>query len=80
MIRNCVRQVRLRRRISVSELARRSGVSRGTVYNIERDDARRDPTGTAMFAIARALNEDVATLFWDDPQTARPAPPIKVVA
>jgi DNA-binding XRE family transcriptional regulator len=69
-IRNCVRLTRLRRRLSVTELHRRTGLTRQTIYAIERDNGY-TPKADVMFRLSQALNEDVATLFWSEPERPR---------
>lgn len=65
--RNCVQLVRKRRHLSVKQLAERVGVSRQTIYSLERDPSYTPKSGF-MFALARALNTEVSSLFWEEPE------------
>jgi transcriptional regulator with XRE-family HTH domain len=59
--RNRVREVRTARGLSVAELARRSGISKQTIFTIE----AREYVGTrasVQLALCRALND--TGLFW----------------
>lgn len=56
-------QARLDRGWTARELARRSGVSVGTIRNIE--TGRNEPTTVVLHAIADALGVDVSTLQGD---------------
>lgn len=70
--RNTVRASRLRRGITLVELARRTGLHRLTIIDIEKDDGSPVKSDT-MFALARALNTEVGSLFWDEPEPRKVA-------
>lgn len=56
-----VRQLRARRRLTVRELAARSGISHSTISLIERD--RTSPTIETLAALANALGTTLVALF-----------------
>lgn len=64
-MRNNVEYWRTRRGMSVSELARRSGVSRQTVIRLERDRGANTNMNTIV-SMARALEVPVDDLFFAD--------------
>ena len=64
--RNRVREVRLRRGLSVAELSRRSGVSTQTIFAIEGDENRGARWQVAL-ALCKALND--VGLFWVERET-----------
>ncbi len=57
-----VRALRLGQKLSLSEVARLSGVSKGYLSQVERSPTAR-PSAATLFAIARALGTTVAELF-----------------
>lgn len=59
---NRVRELRLARRLSVTELARSAEVSRQTIYNIEGDEGHNVSTDT-MRRIAAVLGATLAELY-----------------
>ncbi|ONG89795.1 transcriptional regulator [Bacillus cereus] len=59
---NRVREVREKKKISQIELAKRSGVSRTTLYNIEKGG---DTRVSIALSIARSLGEDAEKIFCD---------------
>lgn len=59
-----LRRKRLERAISLSELARRSGVSKATVSGLERGAG--NPSVDTVWALAEALNVSFGELFADD--------------
>mgnify|MGYP002516222096 CR=1 FL=1 len=64
-MRNKVEYWRTRRGMSVSELARRSGISRQTVIRLERDRGANTNMNTIV-SMARALEVPVDDLFFAD--------------
>lgn len=60
---NIVKQIRLERGMSVSELARRTGLSRVAITNIE--NGKSNPLATSMYSISSALNKKVSDIFFD---------------
>jgi putative transcriptional regulator len=64
-MRNKVEYWRTRRGMSVSELARRSGISRQTVIRLERDKGANTNMNTIV-SMARALEVPVDDLFFAD--------------
>ena len=62
-MRNKVEYWRTRRGMSVSELARRSGISRQTVIRLERDKGANTNMNTIV-SMARALEVPVDDLFF----------------
>ena len=59
---NNLKQVRKEKDISISELARRSGLCRQTIYNIE-GDPNRNVDGKTMESLAAALGVQVSKIF-----------------
>lgn len=59
---NRLKQVREDKGVSISELARKSGVSRQTIYNIEMDENASVRSST-MESLAQALEEKPRTIF-----------------
>lgn len=60
---NKVREVRKKRGMSVSELARRANTSRNTIYNIEKGITK-SIDGMLMFRIADALDTAERDIFF----------------
>ena len=58
-----IKEVRKQVGMSQSELARKSGVSRTTIYNLETDDDIETTTGT-IARIAKALGVGVEQIFF----------------
>lgn len=58
--------------LSVSKLARASGLSRTTVARLDREDANATPSGTVQLKIARTLESTVQDLFWSEMAEAEP--------
>lgn len=68
-----VRALRQGQKLSLSEVARLSGVSKGYLSQVERSPTAR-PSAATLFAIARALGTTVAELFeGKDPEGRRAA-------
>ncbi|KPN97741.1 helix-turn-helix transcriptional regulator [Lysinibacillus sp. ZYM-1] len=63
MVDNKLKELRLRRGISISELARRSGLNRVTISNIE--NKRVIPTLESAFAISRELETQIEVIFFE---------------
>lgn len=59
---NKLKKVREDKGVSISELARKSGVSRQTIYNIETDENASVRSST-MESIARALGVKASIIF-----------------
>lgn len=68
-VRNNVAFIRRQRGLTVTALARRAGLARQTIYSIERQPGYR-PSANVMFALSQALNENIANLFWQEPDKA----------
>lgn len=62
MVRNKLKEVRLERGISISELARRTNLSRVTINNIEKGYS--NPTQKTMLAICRELDKSMNEIFF----------------
>lgn len=60
---NRVQEIRNRRGMSVSELARRAKTSRQTIYSIEKQEIK-NVSGPLMFRIADALEYDEREIFF----------------
>ena len=58
-----IREIRKKKRISQTELAKMAGVSRQTIVNLETKEDVETTTGTLM-AIANALGVSVKSLFF----------------
>lgn len=71
---NRLQAVREAQGLSVTDLSRRSGVSRQTIYSIE-GDREYTPLGSVMARLASALGVTIGDLFLADP-----AEPAQVVA
>lgn len=59
---NKLRDTRIRRGMSISELARRSKTSRQTIYAIEKGETK-NVSGNLMFALADALDCNEREIF-----------------
>ena len=59
---NILKEIRENKGVSVSELARKSGVTRQTIYNIENDPERVVDSKT-MEAVAAGLGVKVSKIF-----------------
>ena len=59
---NVLKQIREERGMPISVLARRAGLCRQTIYNIE-GDPNRNVDAKTMEAIAAALGEKVSKIF-----------------
>lgn len=59
---NILKEIREKKGVSISELARKSGLSRQTIYNIEGDPERVLDSKT-MESIANALGVKVSKIF-----------------
>ncbi len=64
-LRNQVRRMRLERGLSQREMARLTGLSRQTLYAIERDDGY-DTSSRIQGAIAGMLGVPTAACFWHE--------------
>ena len=62
---NRLKEMRNKRMLTVSELARRSGVCRATIWKIETKPDN-SPNEKTMTAIAKALNMPVTKIFFTD--------------
>lgn len=60
---NNVKKVRLERGMSISELARRAGLSRVAVTNIENGES--NPLATSMYSISLALDKKISEIFFN---------------
>jgi DNA-binding XRE family transcriptional regulator len=69
--RNRLREIRLARGLSAAELARRSGISRQTIFTIEANPDYA-PRGLVQLALCQALNEE--RLFWVEREAGDEAP------
>lgn len=58
--------------VSITDLARRSGVSRQTIYSIE-SDCEYTPLGAVMARLATALNVEIGDLFSAEPAAVEAA-------
>jgi len=65
MLDNKLNEVRTNVGMSISELARRSKISRQTIYSIEKSERENISTLT-MLSIAKALNKNVSDIFFVD--------------
>lgn len=63
-MKNKVKEIRIKRGMSVSELARRANTSRQTIYAIEKGKTKKID-GVLMFAIADALEYDEREIFFE---------------
>lgn len=61
---NKLREIREERGMSVSELSRRSGISRQSITKIELHDS--EPSGLTMLLIAEVLDKDPREIFFTD--------------
>lgn len=59
---NNLRDIRVKKGISISELARRSGLCRSTIYKIEAGDKQARTTRT-LEKIAQALGVPISEIF-----------------
>ncbi|MER6978076.1 helix-turn-helix domain-containing protein [Streptomyces carpinensis] len=60
-----LRELRTARGLSLSELARRSGVGKGTLSELE--SGTRNPTLETLYALTTALNRPLSAVLSDDP-------------
>ncbi|MFI2645841.1 helix-turn-helix domain-containing protein [Streptomyces sp. NPDC018610] len=60
-----IRELRAARGLSLSELARRSGVGKGTLSELE--SGTRNPTLETLYALTTALNRPLSAVLDDDP-------------
>lgn len=60
---NKLKELRYRRMMNASELSRRSGVSRQTIWKIEHEPNKKVRSDT-MFALAKALDYQVSEIFF----------------
>lgn len=63
MVSNKVKEVRLRRGMSISELARRTKLSRVTICNVENHGVV--PSLETAFAISRELEYNITDIFFE---------------
>lgn len=70
-----MRTLRHDQQLTISELARLSGVSKGYISQIERSDGIR-PSAATLFAIARALGASAIELY-EGPDAVAP-PPVEI--
>jgi len=61
---NKLQIVRKEQGMSITELSRRSGLSRNAIYDIE--SGRTNPLGTTMYELSRALNKRVSEIFFNE--------------
>jgi len=62
LMNNNVKKIRIERGMSVSELARRTGLSRTAINNIENQES--NPLASTMYAISIALDKKVSEIFF----------------
>ncbi|MFE6974126.1 helix-turn-helix domain-containing protein [Streptomyces sp. NPDC057682] len=67
-----LRALRRERELSLSELARRSGVGKGTLSELE--SGTRNPTLETLYALTTALGLPLSAALGDPPATAGPGP------
>lgn len=65
---NRVMEIRMRRGMTISELARRAKTSRQTIYSLEKQEIK-NVSGPLMFRIADALEYDEREIFFAQPVT-----------
>ena len=70
-----IRARRHAQQLSLSELARLSGVSKGYLSQIERSASSR-PSAATLYAVARALGTTIAELIQNDSTIPLPEPPV----
>ncbi len=58
---NYIKEIRNRKNISMTELSKRTGLSRAALYNIEK--GKSDPSLTSISLISRALKEKPEKIF-----------------
>ncbi|WP_030613678.1 helix-turn-helix domain-containing protein [Streptomyces sclerotialus] len=63
-----LRELRQQQRLSLSELARRSGVGKGTLSELE--GGQRNPTLETLYALTTALNSPLSAVLSDHPRHA----------
>lgn len=68
-MRNRLRAERLAQNVTIADLARRSDVSRQTIYSIE-NDLSYTPLGSVMGRLSRALGVEIGDLFINEPVEA----------
>lgn len=61
-MRNRLQAEREAQAVSITELSRRSGISRQTIYSIESDPSY-EPMGASMARLATALGRELGDLF-----------------
>lgn len=64
-----IRQLRKSKKLSLTELAQKSGVSAATISQIERDNV--DPTMTTLYKICTALDVTLASLITENETSER---------
>lgn len=64
-MKNKVMEIRTRRGMTISELARRAKTSRQTIYSLEKQTIK-NVSGPLMFRIADALEYDERGIFFDE--------------
>ena len=62
-VNNNLKEIRKERGMSISELARRSKMSRVAITNIE--NGKSNPLASSMYFISAALDKDVSEIFFD---------------
>lgn len=60
---NKVKEIRTERGMSVSELARRTGLSRTAINNIEK--GKSNPLASTMYVISSVLEKEISEIFFD---------------
>jgi len=70
-MRNSVAMTRRSAGLSLTDLARATGLSRLTIRVIERDEGHA-PSGTVQLRLAEALGTTVQDLFWSEPAESEP--------
>lgn len=71
-LRNRVREVREKRGLTFSKLAKNAGISKATLMYVERDNGK--PVGsTVMLALGAALGVPLNELWYDEPDGVVPA-------
>ena len=61
---NKLQIVRKEQGMSITELSRRSGLSRNAIYDIE--SGKTNPLATTIYQISRALGKDVSEIFFNE--------------
>lgn len=60
-----IKEVREEKKMSVAELAEKSGISRQQIYNLE-SDKENDPKLSTLLKIAEAMGVTLDTIFYEE--------------